>query len=87
MRYHGFNPKFVVDAELSINLRGVKEYHLFSHDYGDTVASELIARDLENTRRPKLLSVAFLNGGLFPETHHRIFFQSFLLSPIGPWCR
>jgi pimeloyl-ACP methyl ester carboxylesterase len=67
-----------------LNLRGVKEYHLFSHDYGDTVACELIARNLENTRRPKLLSVAFLNGGLFPETHHRIFFQSLLLSPIGP---
>jgi pimeloyl-ACP methyl ester carboxylesterase len=65
-------------------MRGVKEYHLFSHDYGDTVACELIARDLENAHRPKLLSVAFLNGGLFPETHHRIFFQSLLLSPIGP---
>ena len=30
-----------------LNLRGVEEYHLFSHDYGDTVACE---RDLR--RRP-----------------------------------
>jgi pimeloyl-ACP methyl ester carboxylesterase len=67
-----------------LTMKGVREYHLFAHDYGDTVASELIARDLENTRRPKLRSVGFLNGGLFPETHHRIFFQSLLLSPIGP---
>ena len=66
-----------------LSMRGVKEYHLFAHDYGDTVASELIARDLANALRPRLLSVGFLNGGLFPETHHRIFFQSLLLSPIG----
>ena len=67
-----------------LRMRGVKEYHLFSHDYGDTVACELIARDLEDVQRPKLLSVGFLNGGLFPETHHRTFSQSLLLSPIGP---
>lgn len=66
-----------------LSTRGIKEYHVLSHDYGDTVASELIARDLENAARPRLLSVGFLNGGLFPETHHRIFFQSLLLSPIG----
>jgi pimeloyl-ACP methyl ester carboxylesterase len=64
--------------------RGVSEYHLFSHDYGDTVAQELIARDIESTSRPKLRSVALLNGGLFPETHRRVRFQSLLLSPVGP---
>jgi hypothetical protein len=57
---------------------------MLSHDYGDTVAQELIARDNESTSRPKLFSVALLNGGLFPETHRRVRFQSLLLSPVGP---
>jgi hypothetical protein len=41
-----------------------------------------MARDMEGTRTTKIQSVGLLNGGLFPETHHRIFFQSLLLSPI-----
>jgi pimeloyl-ACP methyl ester carboxylesterase len=63
---------------------GVTGYHLFAHDYGVSVAQELMARDMEGTRITKILSLALLNGGLFPETHHRIFFQSLLLSRIGP---
>jgi pimeloyl-ACP methyl ester carboxylesterase len=64
--------------------RGVTGFHLFAHDYGVSVGQELMARDLEGTRTTKIRSVALLNGGLFPETHHRILFQSLLLSPIGP---
>jgi pimeloyl-ACP methyl ester carboxylesterase len=64
--------------------RRVSEFHILAHDYGDTVAQELIARDIERSDRPKLRSVCLLNGGLFPETHRRMRFQSFLLSPIGP---
>jgi pimeloyl-ACP methyl ester carboxylesterase len=63
---------------------GVKGFHLFAHDYGVSVGQELMARDVEAGRTTKILSVALLNGGLFPETHHRILFQSLLLSPIGP---
>jgi pimeloyl-ACP methyl ester carboxylesterase len=64
--------------------RSISEFHMFSHDYGDTVAQELIARDIESASRPKLLSVALLNGGLLPETHRRVRFQSLLLSLVGP---
>jgi pimeloyl-ACP methyl ester carboxylesterase len=64
--------------------RNVSEFHILAHDYGDTVAQELIARDIEKSDRPKLRSVCFLNGGLFPETHRRVRIQSLLLSPIGP---
>ena len=63
---------------------GVGDYHLFAHDYGASVGQELIARDLEGGRRPRLRSVCFLNGGLFPETHRKIFTQKLLLSPLGP---
>jgi pimeloyl-ACP methyl ester carboxylesterase len=46
---------------------GVTRPHLLAHDYGDTVAQELLAREGEG--RLPLASVCFLNGGLFPETH------------------
>ncbi|MDP2273925.1 MAG: alpha/beta hydrolase [Archangium sp.] len=61
---------------------GLTEYHLLAHDYGDTVAQELLARD---TPTPKLRSVCFLNGGLFPETHRALTVQKLLLSPLGPF--
>ena len=56
----------------------VSEYHLLAHDYGDTVAQELLAR-----KSPGLRSVCFLNGGLFPETHRALLVQKLLLSPLG----
>jgi pimeloyl-ACP methyl ester carboxylesterase len=63
---------------------GVTGYHVLAHDYGDTVAQELLARQQEPGMRPKLLSIAFLNGGLFPETHRPELIQKLLLSPLGP---
>ena len=56
--------------------------HVLAHDYGDSVAQELIARHQEG--RVQLASCVFLNGGLFPETHHPVLVQKLLLSPIGP---
>jgi len=68
----------------------VSEYHILAHDYGDTVAQELIARDLErrqgdapNEPPLKVLSACLLNGGLFPETHQPLLLQKLLLSPVG----
>jgi pimeloyl-ACP methyl ester carboxylesterase len=63
---------------------GVAEYHVLAHDYGDTVAQELLARQDEPGERPRLRSVALLNGGLFPETHRPALIQRLLLSPLGP---
>ena len=71
-------------CEAVLRERGVTSYHVLAHDYGDSVAQELIARDLEPGRRPKLASVCFLNGGLFPETHRPVLIQKLLLSPLGP---
>lgn len=56
--------------------------HVLAHDYGDSVAQELLARHQEG--RIQLASCVFLNGGLFPETHHPVLVQKLLLSPIGP---
>jgi pimeloyl-ACP methyl ester carboxylesterase len=62
---------------------GVGRHHVLAHDYGDTVAQELLARD--NARADaQLESVCLLNGGLFPETHRARRVQKLLEGPLGP---
>ena len=58
----------------------INQYHILAHDYGDTVAQELLARDKQSS---SILSCTFSNGGLFPETHQPVLVQKLLLSPIG----
>ncbi len=70
--------------EAAIKALGLTEYHVLAHDYGDTVAQELLARQLEGTGAGQWLSGCFLNGGLFPETHRALLTQKLLLSPLGP---
>jgi pimeloyl-ACP methyl ester carboxylesterase len=70
-------------CEYVLAQHNITEYHILAHDYGDTVAQELLARQTEQGQRPQLHSVCFLNGGLFPETHHALFIQKLLLSPFG----
>ncbi|MFP6799359.1 MAG: alpha/beta fold hydrolase, partial [Pseudomonas sp.] len=67
---------------LLAHLRVDKPVHVLAHDYGDSVAQELLARHQDG--RVQLASCVFLNGGLFPETHHPVLVQKLLLSPIGP---
>ncbi|MBH0006130.1 alpha/beta fold hydrolase [Psychrobacter sp. SWN149] len=62
----------------------VHEYHILAHDYGDTVAQELLARQVDGNNYMNIASMCFLNGGLFPETHRPILIQKLLLSPLGP---
>ena len=63
-----------------------RRVHVLAHDYGDTVAQELLARheDRGAGRALELASVCFLNGGLFPETHRPRPMQRLLASPAGP---
>jgi len=67
--------------------KGVKEVKILCHDYGDTVAQELLARHedraLGNQGGVDITSLCFLNGGLFPETHRALPIQKLLMSPIG----
>ena len=57
---------------------GIQHFHVLAHDYGVTVGQELLARDAP------IDSIAFLNGALFPETHHPRLIQRLLASPLGP---
>jgi len=63
---------------------GLKNFHVLAHDYGDTVAQELLARQNAGQGIGQWNSVCFLNGGLFPETHQALLIQKLLLSPLGP---
>ncbi len=73
-------------CEALLRRQGVTQFHVLAHDYGDTVAQELLARHDQDSsnQRPRLLSLALLNGGLFPETHRARFVQKLLASPLGP---
>jgi pimeloyl-ACP methyl ester carboxylesterase len=64
--------------------RDVAEADVLAHDIGDSIAQELLARDLDRTGPPRWRSVCFLNGGLFPETHRPRVLQKLLLGPLGP---
>lgn len=66
---------------------GVSRAYILTHDYGVSVAQELLAR-YEDRRRSgargtEIISVCFLNGGLFPESHRPRLIQKLLLSPLG----
>jgi pimeloyl-ACP methyl ester carboxylesterase len=71
-------------CEALIVERKIEKFHVLAHDYGDTVAQELLARQNEGKGVGTWLSVCFLNGGLFPETHRARPIQKLLLSPLGP---
>ncbi len=62
---------------------GITTTHVLAHDYGVTVAQELLARQREGANTLKLQSVVFLNGGLFTELHRATPGQVMLLSEQG----
>lgn len=76
-----------------LNELDIHHYHILAHDYGDTVAQELLARQNERAQKEKMPlamtgkihSVILLNGGLFPETHRPVLMQKLLISPLGSW--
>lgn len=70
--------------EALLEFFSVSEAHLFVHDYGVTVAQELLARANEASLSFAIKSVAFLNGGLFPEQHRARPIQKLGLTPLGP---
>lgn len=60
----------------------IKDYHVLAHDYGVSVAQELLARQVG--KKKPILSVSFLNGGLYPEFHKPLLIQKLMLTRLGP---
>lgn len=83
--YSVFEQAGMVEALLAD--RGVAEMHVLAHDYGDTVAQELLARHEGRAAGGEpglwLRSVVWLNGGLFPELHRPRPVQRLLAGPFG----
>ena len=75
---------------------GIEACHVVAHDYGVSVAQELVTRSQSptsvNDQQPalnvalpvELQSVTFLNGGLFSALHKPLFTQKLLKSSLGP---
>jgi pimeloyl-ACP methyl ester carboxylesterase len=63
---------------------GVSRFHVLAHDYGDTVAQELLARRIESGQPDGMRSLCLLNGGVFPERHRPRVIQTLLASRMGP---
>ena len=64
--------------------KGVREVHILCHDYGVSVAQELLARgNSDDLGLLQILSCCFLNGGLFPGVHRPLLIQKLMASPIG----
>ncbi|MCR8914420.1 alpha/beta hydrolase [Marinobacter panjinensis] len=62
---------------------GLKEVSILAHDYGCSVAQEILARDQEGVLPFAITRVGFLNGALFPEVHNPLLIQKLLRSPLG----
>lgn len=80
-------PYSVIDqADLQqgwVEALGISRVHLVAHDYGCSVAQELLARDQEGELPFEIASACFFNGALFPEVHQPILIQKLLCGPLG----
>ncbi len=74
-------------AESLLQALGIRGCHLLAHDYGATVAQELLARyayrKQQGLESIEIRSVCLLNGGLFPEAHRPLRIQRVLGGPLG----
>jgi pimeloyl-ACP methyl ester carboxylesterase len=63
---------------------GARNVHILAHDYGVSVAQELLARMNEKDRRLRILSCCFLNGGLLHDQHRPRPIQKWMAGRFGP---
>jgi len=62
---------------------GIKETGLVGHDYGATVAQELLARAEEGALGARLKGVVLLNAGLYVELARPLLLQRLLATPFA----
>ena len=75
-------------VELLLRHKGVHRYAILAHDYGDSVAQELMWRTRwrhrQGVKTPALAGVVLLNGGIVPGLHRPRMVQRLMASPLGP---
>jgi pimeloyl-ACP methyl ester carboxylesterase len=67
-------------AEALLAHLNVKQFHFLTHDFGDTVGQELVARHRDRNDEVRIASWLILNGGVFPELHRPRLIQKLLLN-------
>jgi pimeloyl-ACP methyl ester carboxylesterase len=65
-----------------VRASGYDAVHLLAHDYGVSVAQEMLARSRDGTG-PAVMSCLFLNGGVLPAEHRPRPIQKLLAGPFG----
>jgi pimeloyl-ACP methyl ester carboxylesterase len=78
---------FAEQAQLSLSLwrmLGIERAHLVAHDYGTSVAAEVLAQTAEQTSGFRAQSLTLQNGSILIELAQLRLGQRLLLSPLGP---
>jgi len=84
---HRHDYSIVEQADLVVDAwrhHGVTSTALIAHDYGVSVAQELIARRQEGALPVELTQLVFFNGGIFPSLHRPVRIQKLMAGPLGP---
>lgn len=79
-----YSYSLIEQAEHAIALwkeMGLKEIHLVAHDYGTTVANEILVRKLQGYEPVKIKSMTFCNGSMHIELAHLKLVQKALKHP------
>ena len=61
----------------------IQHYFLLTHDFGNTVGQELLARQRDGSATSTISKMMLLNGGIFPESHRIVLIQKLLLTRFG----
>ncbi|HUM52742.1 MAG TPA: alpha/beta hydrolase [Chitinophagales bacterium] len=79
-----YSYSLIEQAEIAIELwkkLGIKEIHLVSHDYGTSVANEIIVRKLQGFEPVKIKTITFCNGSMHIELAQLKLVQKLLKHP------
>jgi pimeloyl-ACP methyl ester carboxylesterase len=83
----GYSYSLIEQAEVALEVwraLGVRRGHLLAHDYGTSVATEILARRARGLCPIDLASVTLSNGSVHLELAHLTPSQRLLRSPAGP---
>ncbi len=80
---YGFEDMADLYSELLRRLR-IEKCHIITHDLGNSVVQELLARDPERKNPFLIESIAFLNGGLFADAYEPRLIQILLSKSPKP---
>lgn len=84
-RDHGYGLHEQADVALAVlRAHGIRRAHVWAHDMGTSVATELCARRERGLLPFELASLVLMNGSVHVELAHLTFGQKLLRSPLGP---